>query len=120
MSRDPRGKGKARTTCRISQSVSCDLKTLPYDKSLDSTHVERFEGVGNAEAVLAGVESDLIEVLLDQAFLLYELDVCQGVRSKLNRLSSSQSRSSGASDAYLVKPVLSTVGNIHDLHHLRQ
>ena len=62
------------------------VKRFPHNKSLDRTHVKRLERVVDTETVLSGVESDLVEVLLNETLLLHELDVGERVGSELNSL----------------------------------
>ena len=76
-----------RTSGSIPENVTRDVQVLPYDKRLDSTQLECLERVVNTEAVLSGILTDLVEVLLDQLLLLHELDVRQSLSCKLNRLS---------------------------------
>ena len=74
------------TTSGISQCVSRDLQILPNYQSLYGAHVQCFERVHDTVAVLPGIERDLVEVFLDQALLLHELDVCERVGCQFDRL----------------------------------
>ena len=76
-----------RTSGSIPENVTRDVQVLPYDKRLDSTQLECLERVVNTEAVLSGILTDLVEVLLNQLLLLHKLDVRQSLCCKLNRLS---------------------------------
>lgn len=74
------------TSSCASEDISSDLQILPYDQCLDGTHVETLECIGDTETVFAGIERDLVKVLLDQLLLLDELDVGQRVSCELDSL----------------------------------
>lgn len=48
------------------EGMANDIEILPDDEGLDGSHLESMEGVVDAEAVLARVVRDLVEVALDQ------------------------------------------------------
>lgn len=104
----------------ISERVSGNVQVLPDNQGLHCTHIESFEGVDNAETVLSGVEGDLVEVLLNQSFLLYELDVGQRVGSELDSLKEcfSTTTSQYGLSTDLVETVLSSITDIDDLDNL--
>jgi hypothetical protein len=64
-----------RTSCSITQNVAHGVEIFPHDQSLDSTEIQSFQGVVNAEAVFTSILADLIEISLDKFLLLNEFDV---------------------------------------------
>lgn len=104
----------------VSERVSGNVQVLPDNQGLHCTHIESFEGVDNTETVLSGVEGDLVKVLLNQSFLLYELDVGQRVGSELDSLKEcfSTTTSQYGLSTDLVETVLSSITDIDDLDNL--
>ncbi|KAI3478310.1 hypothetical protein L1887_59786 [Cichorium endivia] len=88
---------------RVLEHVAHHVEVLPHDECLDGTQVERFEGVVEAEAVLASLHGDLVKVLLDELLLLDELDVGERLCGELDGL---------------VEAVLAAVGDVDDLDDL--
>ena len=74
------------TVGAVLEDVALDIQILPTDENLDRSHLQRLEGVLHAEAVLAGVLGDLVEVPPYQLFLLNELDVGQALGRQLDGL----------------------------------
>ena len=75
------------TASGVPEDIARDVKVLPDDQGLDSTKLKRLESVLDTKAVLAGVLTNFVEVLLDELLLLDELDVGKRLRGKLNSLS---------------------------------
>jgi hypothetical protein len=66
------------TSGGIAKYVTGHVQVLPDDQGLDSTKLKRLQCIIDTEAVPARVHADLVEILLDQLLLLYELDVGKG------------------------------------------
>lgn len=76
------------TTSSIPQNMSDRVQVLPDDQSFHCTHIQSLQGVGDTEAVLAGIEGDLVKVLLDESLLLDEFNVRERVGGELDGLMS--------------------------------
>ena len=75
------------TTGGVAEDVAGDVQVLPDDQGLHGTELEGLERVVDTETVLAGVLTDLVEVLLNELLFLDELDVRESLSSELNSLS---------------------------------
>jgi hypothetical protein len=92
------------TSGSVAKNMTLDVQILPDNQGLNGTKLQCLQGVVNTEAVPTRVQTDLIEVLLDQFFLLNKLDIRQRLRCQFDRL---------------IEPVLASVRHIHHLDDLR-
>ena len=106
------------TSCCTPEDISGNLQILPHDQSLDGTHLETFKGIGDTETVLAGVERNLVKVLLDQLLLLDKLDVGERICREFNSLTSQLLDNASGPRAYLIETVFTTVRDINNLDDL--
>lgn len=70
----------------ILEGPSGNLQVLKHDKCLDSSELQRLEGVVDTVADTTGILADFFKVLSDQLLLLNELDVAKSLRSQLDGL----------------------------------
>jgi len=70
----------------VLEDVTLDVQILPTDEDLDGAHLQRLQGVVDAEAVLARVLRDLIEVASYQLLFLDKFHVGQALGGQLDGL----------------------------------
>ena len=74
------------TICGVSKDITCNVEILPDNQRLDSAKFESLKSVFDTEAIFPGIQTNLIEILLYEFFLLDELDVCKGFGCKFDGL----------------------------------
>lgn len=63
------------TPSSVTEKVASNVKVLPDDEGLHCAKFERLERIVNTETIFAGILADLVEIPLDQFFLLNEFDI---------------------------------------------
>lgn len=107
---------------RGAEGVTGDIEVLVDDERLDGRHLEGAKGVFDAEAVLAGIVGDFVEILLNEPVRSQSATHCHRTQQRANALllldEFDVGQRFGSELDSLVEAVLAAVADVDDLDDL--